>query len=170
MTKILFVPNNSRDSEQLVNIADELISDSGNEIFAVSIDRYQKQNTEELLKTKKIPYKRIEEYETNNVLEIIDLIKPDIVIVTNDHVVENANEINITLADGRTYPSVSVATDPVSDLAIIKIDVTGLPAAKLGNSSSLPSKPRFIHFHFFLKEPFSLKNINNFFFQVILFR
>ena len=59
------------------------------------------------------------------------------VIVTNNHVVENAKEINITLADGRTFPFTSVSTDPVSDLAVVKIDATGLPAAKLGDSSQL---------------------------------
>jgi serine protease Do len=58
-------------------------------------------------------------------------------IVTNNHVVENARDINITLADGRTFPYVTVATDPVSDLAVIKINASGLPAAKLGDSSRL---------------------------------
>jgi serine protease Do len=58
-------------------------------------------------------------------------------IVTNNHVVENARDINITLADGRTFPSVTVSTDAVSDLAIIKINATGLPAAKLGDSTQL---------------------------------
>jgi len=59
------------------------------------------------------------------------------VIVTNNHVVENAKEINITLSDGRTFPYVTVSTDPVTDLAVVKINATGLPAAKLGDSSQL---------------------------------
>jgi serine protease Do len=58
-------------------------------------------------------------------------------IVTNNHVVEGAQEINITLADGRTFPSVTVATDPVSDLAVVKINATNLAAAKLGDSTQL---------------------------------
>lgn len=65
------------------------------------------------------------------------IIDPNGFIVTNNHVVENAQDINITLADGRTFPYVSVSTDPVSDLAVIKIDATGLPAAKLGDSTQL---------------------------------
>lgn len=59
------------------------------------------------------------------------------VIVTNNHVVAKAKEINITLSDGRTFPYVSVSTDPVTDLAVVKINATGLPAAKLGDSSQL---------------------------------
>ena len=42
------------------------------------------------------------------------IIDPNGFIVTNNHVVENAQEINITLADGRSFPSVTVATDPVN--------------------------------------------------------
>ena len=44
------------------------------------------------------------------------------VIITNNHVVEGAKNITVTLEDGRTYPSESVHTDPVADLAIVKIN------------------------------------------------
>ena len=58
-------------------------------------------------------------------------------IVTNNHVVENAQSIYVELADGRTFPANIVGTDSLSDLAVIKIDATDLPYAYWGDSSSL---------------------------------
>jgi len=61
------------------------------------------------------------------------------IIVTNNHVVEGAENITITLDDGRTFPVDvnTVATDPLTDLAILKIDAENLPAASVGDSSKL---------------------------------
>lgn len=58
-------------------------------------------------------------------------------IVTNNHVVESADSIYIELADGRAFAANIVGTDPLSDLAVIKIDATDLPHAQWGDSSSL---------------------------------
>lgn len=58
-------------------------------------------------------------------------------IVTNNHVVEGANTVNVTLEDGRTFTAETVRTDPVSDLAVLRINATDLPAAKIGDSSKL---------------------------------
>jgi serine protease Do len=58
-------------------------------------------------------------------------------IITNNHVVEGAKNITVTLEDGRTFPSESVHTDPVADLAIVKINAQNLSALKFGNSSKL---------------------------------
>ncbi len=58
-------------------------------------------------------------------------------IVTNNHVVEGANSITVTLEDGRNFPAQVVRTDPVSDLAVIKINAQNLKAAKVGDSSKL---------------------------------
>jgi serine protease Do len=58
-------------------------------------------------------------------------------IVTNDHVISGAQNILVSLDDGRTFPAVKVSSDPVNDLAVIKVNATGLPAAKMGDSSSL---------------------------------
>jgi len=58
-------------------------------------------------------------------------------IVTNEHVVEDAQSIYVELADGRTFSANIVGTDPLSDLAVIKIDATDLPYACWGDSSSL---------------------------------
>jgi serine protease Do len=65
------------------------------------------------------------------------IISADGYIVTNNHVVENAQELSVSLADGRTFTGRRVGADPVTDLAVVKIDATGLPAAVLGDSDSL---------------------------------
>ncbi|MCL4862967.1 MAG: trypsin-like peptidase domain-containing protein, partial [Caldilineaceae bacterium] len=49
-------------------------------------------------------------------------------IVTNYHVVENAQELLVTLADGRTFAAQVVGADPSNDLAVIQIDAENLPA------------------------------------------
>ncbi|MDU2063228.1 MAG: trypsin-like peptidase domain-containing protein [Sporomusaceae bacterium] len=58
-------------------------------------------------------------------------------IATNNHVVEGAQEIVVSLADGRTFPGKVLGTDPATDLAVVKIEATNLPVAALGDSDSL---------------------------------
>ncbi|EAX48392.1 peptidase S1 and S6, chymotrypsin/Hap [Thermosinus carboxydivorans Nor1] len=58
-------------------------------------------------------------------------------IATNYHVVQNAQEIVVSLADGRTFNGRVLGVDPATDLAVVKVDATGLPAAVLGDSDSL---------------------------------
>ena len=58
-------------------------------------------------------------------------------ILTNNHVISGAATLTVTLADGRQLPATVVSTDPTHDLAVIKIQATGLPAVKLADSTSL---------------------------------
>ncbi len=58
-------------------------------------------------------------------------------ILTNHHVVEAADEIEVALADGRTLPANVVGTDPETDLAVIKVDARDLPAITFGRSDQL---------------------------------
>ncbi|MBC3928929.1 Do family serine endopeptidase [Undibacterium sp. CY21W] len=53
-------------------------------------------------------------------------------ILTNNHVVESADEIDVALADGRTAAAKVVGTDPETDLAVIKINLPNIPAITLG--------------------------------------
>jgi len=55
-------------------------------------------------------------------------------ILTNNHVVEFADEYTITLHDNREFKARLVGTDPSTDMAVLKIDATNLPAVELGNS------------------------------------
>ena len=57
-------------------------------------------------------------------------------ILTNNHVVEAADEIEIALADGRKATAKVVGTDPETDLAVIKIDLPNLPAITLGHAEN----------------------------------
>jgi serine protease Do len=59
------------------------------------------------------------------------------IIVTNNHVVEGADTISVTLEDGRNFSADTVRTDSVADLAVIKINAINLPALTPGDSSRL---------------------------------
>jgi serine protease Do len=65
------------------------------------------------------------------------IIESNGLIVTNNHVVEYADSINVTLEDGRSFVADMVRTDPVSDLAVLKINAHDLPTAMVGDSSRL---------------------------------
>lgn len=58
-------------------------------------------------------------------------------IVTNNHVIEGAKEIVVSFADGTTVEGKLVGSDPVTDLAVVKVDVKNLPVAELGDSDAL---------------------------------
>ena len=58
-------------------------------------------------------------------------------IVTNNHVIEGATSITVSLPDGRSFTATIVGTDPATDLAVIKIDGDNLPTASFGNSSAM---------------------------------
>lgn len=58
-------------------------------------------------------------------------------IVTNNHVVQNANSVQVKLVDGETFPASIVGTDVLTDLAVLKVEATDLPHACLGNSDLL---------------------------------
>lgn len=65
------------------------------------------------------------------------IISPDGYIVTNNHVIEDSDDIEVTLNDRREFPAKVIGSDPSTDLALIKIDSEGLPALQFGNSDSL---------------------------------
>lgn len=65
------------------------------------------------------------------------IISQDGYIVTNNHVVNGADELTVTLNDNREFSARIVGTDPTSDLALIKVNATNLPAITIGNSDKL---------------------------------
>jgi S1-C subfamily serine protease len=58
-------------------------------------------------------------------------------ILTNRHVVEGASSLTVTLADGRQFTGTVAQIDSTNDLAVVKIDATGLPTATIGTSANL---------------------------------
>ncbi len=65
------------------------------------------------------------------------IISTDGYIVTNNHVIDNASEIEIILNDNSKYTAKIIGTDPSTDIAVLKIDAKNLPAMTLGNSDNL---------------------------------
>ena len=65
------------------------------------------------------------------------VISSDGFIVTNNHVIEDAREIKVALADGRTVSAELKGTDPSTDIAVLKIYETGLKALSFANSEAL---------------------------------
>ncbi|MFZ9745948.1 MAG: Do family serine endopeptidase [Opitutaceae bacterium] len=62
------------------------------------------------------------------------IVSPDGYILTNNHVIEGADELKVTLADDRDFPARLVGTDPKTDVAVLKIEAEGLPVLPLADS------------------------------------
>jgi serine protease Do len=65
------------------------------------------------------------------------IVSPDGYILTNNHVVNNASEIQVSLNDGRQFTAKVVGTDPKTDVALVKIKAENLPAIKLTDSDKV---------------------------------
>ena len=67
------------------------------------------------------------------------IISPDGYIVTNNHVVESANDLSVILSDGTQLPAQVISTDKYADLAVLKVDGPMPAVATIGNSDNLKS-------------------------------
>lgn len=65
------------------------------------------------------------------------IVSSDGYIVTNNHVIEDASEIEVTLNDNRKYKAQIVGTDPSTDIAVLKIEESDLQAVPIGNSDAI---------------------------------
>ncbi|NBC65866.1 MAG: Do family serine endopeptidase [Bacteroidetes bacterium] len=84
------------------------------------------------------------------------IVSEDGYIITNNHVIDNADEINVRFFDGDEMDAEVVGTDPASDIAVLKVDEEDLPAIAMGDSESIrvgemvlaigsPLNPNFAH-------------------------
>jgi serine protease Do len=65
------------------------------------------------------------------------IVSPEGYILTNNHVVDGATDVRVTLPDRREFKATVIGTDARTDIALVKIDASGLPAITVGNSSKL---------------------------------
>ena len=65
------------------------------------------------------------------------IVTADGYIITNNHVVEGADELNVSLSDEREFKAKVIGADPKTDIAIIKIEAEGLPTATLADSDRI---------------------------------
>ncbi len=65
------------------------------------------------------------------------IISPDGLIVTNNHVIDDADEIKVILNDKREFKAKRIGTDPSTDIALLKVDAGNLPVLKFSNSDNL---------------------------------
>jgi len=65
------------------------------------------------------------------------IISKDGYIVTNNHVVQDADEVEVIMTDKRSFKAKVIGTDPLTDLAVIKVEANNLPAITLGDSDAL---------------------------------
>jgi Do/DeqQ family serine protease len=63
------------------------------------------------------------------------IVSPDGYILTNNHVVDDAERVTVELNDRRTFSAKVIGTDPPSDIAVLKIDASGLPTLPIGDSN-----------------------------------
>ncbi|HYR33152.1 MAG TPA: DegQ family serine endoprotease [Burkholderiales bacterium] len=82
------------------------------------------------------------------------IIDPNGVVLTNAHVVEGADEVRVKLTDKREFKGKVAGVDHLTDVAVVKIDATGLPALKLGD----PSKVRVGDWVLAIGSPFGFEN------------
>jgi serine protease Do len=65
------------------------------------------------------------------------VVSEDGVVLTNNHVIEGADQIQVILSDGRRFDARLLGTDPATDVAVLKVDGSGLPAVPVGNSDGV---------------------------------
>jgi serine protease Do len=65
------------------------------------------------------------------------IVTPDGTIITNNHVIDGASDIKVFLSDNREFQAKLVGADPKTDVAVLRIDATGLPTLPLGDSTKL---------------------------------
>jgi serine protease Do len=125
----------------------ELVDDSAPAVVNITSKKEasQRQNQgyggipDEMLERFGIPrqYRQAPQQKRESISYGSGFILKDNLILTNYHVVEDATEVLVSLSDRREYVAEIIGVDPLSDLAVLKVDGTNLPNVKVGNSDEL---------------------------------
>lgn len=98
-------------------------------------------------------FRRLPQEQIQNSLGSGVIVSKEGHILTNNHVVANMDEVNVQLADGRKFPAKVIGTDEQTDIAVLKIDATGITPLVIGDSDNV--KPGSIVFA--IGNPFGLQ-------------
>lgn len=134
---VLIIKNTSDSAGSYSNLTSSSIdSSSGSklstqEIIAKNIDAVVEINTS-TVSTNMFGQQQVEEGAGSGVI-----VNKDGYIATNNHVIEDAKKISVTLHNGKSYNATLVGTDAENDIAVIKINASNLTVATLGDSSKL---------------------------------
>ena len=134
---MLIIRNTSDSAGSYNNLTSSSIdSSSGSklstqEIIAKNIDAVVEINTS-TVSTNMFGQQQVEEGAGSGVI-----VNKDGYIATNNHVIEDAKKISVTLHNGKSYNATLVGTDAENDIAVIKINASNLTVATLGDSSKL---------------------------------
>ena len=103
----------------------------------VSIDIYTKSSSSGSMNGFEMPGTNDDSTLTNTSLGSGVVISKDGYIITNNHVIDGADELEVTLNDNRKFPAKIIGADPTTDIALIKIEATDLPTIPFGDSEKL---------------------------------
>jgi serine protease Do len=67
----------------------------------------------------------------------VPVLNKNIFLLNFNHVIEGAQNFTVRMNDGRIFPAQQISADPVTDLAVVKINATGLPSVTVGDSGKL---------------------------------
>jgi serine protease Do len=131
-----FAPIVDKDLPAVVNISSSKVvrgSGNGNEVPSFMMDPFFRQFFGEDFGRQ--PRKQGKQYERGLGSGVI--VRQDGYILTNNHVIDGATDITVTLLDKREFKAKVIGTDAKTDLGVLKVDAKGLPALALADSSKL---------------------------------
>jgi len=129
-----FAPVVKRDQPAVVNISSSKVvrAQSDGDFFGEMSPFFRQFFGPDSPGSAQVPRERLERSLGSGVI-----VSPDGYLITNNHVVDGATEIKVTLPDKREFDAEVVGTDPNTDIAVLKLDAENLPSMSLGDSSNV---------------------------------
>ncbi len=128
-----FAPIVKRDQPAVVNISSsKVVRTQGGQLNGPMAPFFQQFFGGQFSNPMQVPREELERSLGSGVI-----VSPDGYLLTNNHVVDGATEIQVTLSDKRELKATVIGTDPNTDIAVLKVDAKNLPTITLGNSSNV---------------------------------